>query len=60
MQPKALQQNRRPDFENAPRRNYKEIYTSGNKKCRLVVDFRKLNQVMVKDNCPIPNTTEIL
>jgi len=33
---------------------------SGNKKYRVVVDFRKLNNVTVGDAFPMPNVTEIL
>lgn len=34
--------------------------TSGHKKYRVVVDFRKLNNITVGDAFPMPNVTEIL
>jgi hypothetical protein len=33
---------------------------SGEKKWRLIVDFRKLNERTVGDACPLPDITEIL
>lgn len=34
--------------------------TDGNKKWRLVIDFRKLNERIVDDKFPLPNITDIL
>jgi len=34
--------------------------TSGGKKCRIVIDFRKLNEVTVGDSFPLPVISEIL
>ena len=38
----------------------KKADASGKKKCRIVVDFRKLNDVTVGDSFPIPDISEIL
>lgn len=38
----------------------KKIDSSGKKKFRLVVDFRKLNEVTIGDAHPLPNITDIL
>lgn len=38
----------------------KKVDASGQKKWRLVVDYRKLNEVTVDDRYPIPNIEEIL
>lgn len=38
----------------------KKIDAFGNKKCRLVVDFRKLNEKTLDDKYPIPNITDVL
>lgn len=34
--------------------------SDGNKKWRLVIDFRKLNEITISDVYPLPNITEIL
>lgn len=38
----------------------KKTDASGKKKWRMVIDFRKLNDLTVADNYPLPNITEIL
>lgn len=38
----------------------KKIDTSGQKKWRLVIDYRKLNNCIENDKFPLPNITEIL
>lgn len=38
----------------------KKLDTSGQKKWRLVIDYRKLNEKTVDDRYPIPNITDIL
>lgn len=38
----------------------KKLDASGQKKWRLVIDYRKLNQKTISDRYPIPNITEIL
>lgn len=38
----------------------KKIDNSGEKKWRLVIDYRKLNQVIHDDKFPLPNITDIL
>lgn len=38
----------------------KKLDASGNKKWRVVIDYRKLNEVTVSDAYPLPNIEEIL
>ena len=38
----------------------KKIDASGEKKWRIVIDYRKLNDITIGDTYPIPNITEIL
>lgn len=38
----------------------KKLDASGNKKWRLVVDYRKLNEKTIDDRYPVPNITDIL
>lgn len=38
----------------------KKMDASGNKKWRVVIDYRKLNEKTIDDRYPIPNINEIL
>ena len=38
----------------------KKLDSSGKRKCRIVVDFRKLNDVTVVDSFPIPVISDVL
>ena len=38
----------------------KKNNNQGNKRCRLVVDFRRLNSQTINDSYPLPNIADIL
>ncbi|XP_025266084.1 uncharacterized protein LOC112638471 [Camponotus floridanus] len=40
--------------------NFTHIDTSGKPKLRVVIDFRKLNELTIGDSFPLPNITDIL
>lgn len=37
-----------------------KIDASGQRKCRFVIDYRKLNDITIGDSYPIPNISKIL